>query len=284
MDCLSERFSVRRSCDVLGFRRQTYYRRKMGHRPDVEKEQEDQLLANWLLQVTSRFVAWGFWKVFYYLRLQGCIYNNKRVYRVWRELGLHLRLPPKRKRIYRKYQKLLAPKNANEGWAMDFLSDWIIGAETEGVQKQIRIVNIMDEGSRRALWTEAHRSISAKKLVTILDQVVAYLGKPKYIRCDNGPEFISSKLQAWAVQNNIELRFIQPGKPSQNGLIERLNKTLRVECLNLCWFHSMEELNDELQTWSMAYNFERPHENLNNLSPDIFEQKRANFYSNVVAA
>ena len=102
----------------------------------------------------------------------------------------------------------------------------------------MRIINIIDEGSRRALWTEAHKSISGKKLTEILDHVVEYRVKPAYIRCDNGPEFISQKLELWAQEHQIELRFIQPGKPSQNGLIERLNKTLRTECLNLCWFTS----------------------------------------------
>ena len=140
-------------------------------------------------------------------------------------------------------------------------------------QKQIRIINIMDEGSRRALWTEAHTSISAKKLTQILDYVLEYRGKPAYIRCDNGPEFISRKLCLWADKHRIELRFIQPGKPSQNGLIERLNKTLRVECLNLCWFTSLEELNEEIQTWSQTYNCLRPHENLGNLTPEQYENQ-----------
>ncbi len=279
-----ERYSVRRICDVLGFRRATYYSRKAGHRPEEEQLRADQALSDLLRAVTDRFVAWGFWKVFHYLRLNGYSYNHKRVYRVWKEAKLHLRLPPKRARIYREYQALLAPEAVNEGWAMDFVSDWVVGAQTQGNDKQIRVVNIMDECSRRALWTQAHKSISAKKLVAILNQVVAYRGKPKYIRCDNGPEFISNRLAAWAAQHDIEIKFIQPGKPSQNGLIERLNKTLRVECLNLHWFHSMEELNEELQAWSMAYNFERPHENLNHLTPELFEIKHADFYSDTVAA
>jgi len=267
--------SIRRSCRVLGFRRQTYYRRKQGHRP----EQADDELAELLHQITKRFVAWGFNKVFHYIRNQGHVINHKRVYRIWKREGLHLRLPPKRSRIYRKYQRLLSPDSINEGWAVDFVSDWVVGPN----QKQVRIVNLMDEGSRRALWTEAHHRISAKKLVTILDQVVDYRGKPAYIRCDNGPEFISQKLEIWAGKNQIELRFIQPGKPSQNGLIERLNKTLRAECLNLCWFTSMEELNEEIQNWSQTYNYERPHEHLDNITPDQFEAQNQNLYYSTVA-
>lgn len=142
----------------------------------------------------------------------------------------------------------------------------------------------MDEGSRRALWTEAHTSISAKKLIEILNHVLEYRGKPAYIRCDNGPEFISQKLEIWAKKEGIELRFIQPGKPSQNGLVERLNKTLRAECLNLCWFSTMAELNEEIQYWSQVYNNLRPHENLGNITPEKYELKNQNLYYSAVAA
>ena len=142
----------------------------------------------------------------------------------------------------------------------------------------------MDEGSRRALWTEAHSCISAKKLIEVLDQVVGYRGKPLYIRCDNGPEFISNRLRAWAGEQGIELRFIQPGKPTQNGLIERLNKTLRTECLNLTWFHSMDQLNEELQAWSQVYNLERPHESIGNGTPAAYETEHQQFYYSMVAA
>ena len=96
--------SVRRSCAVLGFRRQSYYHRKRGHRP----EERDQEIADLLYQATQRFIAWGFWMVFHYLRRQGHPWNHKRVYRIWKAEGLHLRLPPKRPKIRREYQDLLA--------------------------------------------------------------------------------------------------------------------------------------------------------------------------------
>ena len=217
--------SVRRSCAVLGFRRQTYYHRKQGHRP----EELDQIIAELLHQVTKRFIAWGFWMVFHYLRRQGHPWNHKRIYRIWKAEELHLRLPPKRPKIRREYQDLLAPERINEGWAVDFLSDWVVGPG----QEKVRIINIMDECSRKALWTEAYSFISAKTLIEALNQVIEWRGCPAYIRCDNGPEFISRQLEEWAAKHGIELRFIQPGKPSQNGLIERLNGTLRTECLNL---------------------------------------------------
>jgi putative transposase len=199
---------------------------------------------------------------------------------VWKEEGLNLRLPAQRPRIRRKYLALLAPHQINEGWAMDFVSDWTIGPTKEAA----RVINIMDECSRKALWTQAYRSISAKTLVDILDKVVQYRGKPKYIRCDNGPEFISHKLAQWAGDNKIEIRFIQPGKPSQNGLIERLNKTLRKECLNLHWFKNLRSLNESIQRWSMDYNCERPYKSLKRKTPEEYELDNQNLYYQVVAA
>ena len=269
--------SVRCCCRVLGIRRTTYYARKRGIRP----EQKDALLAKVLRVTAEEHLSWGFWKIFDYLRLHGIIQDNhKRVYRIWCEEKLNLRPSPKRQRIYREYQELLSPDGINEGWAMDFVSDWVVGP----TRKQIRIINIMDEGSRRALWTEAHKSMPGKKLTDILDNVVEYRGRPSYIRCDNGPELISNSLKEWAQKNDIELRYIQPGKPSQNGLIERLNKTLRQECLNLTWFRSLAQLNEEIQSWSQTYNLRRPHNNLGKMTPDQYEIEHQKFYYNPVTS
>ncbi len=268
--------SIRRCCRTLGFRRQTYHKRRNGHRP----EELDLQIADLLHQVTNRFVAWGFWMVFHYLRRQGHPWNHKKVYRIWKVEQLHLRLPPKRPKISRKYMDLLAPELINQGWAMDFLSDWVVGPS----QEKVRIINIMDEASRKALWTEAHSNISAKTLTDILDKVVEWRGVPAYIRCDNGPEFISQKLADWAEDKKVEIRFIQPGKPSQNGLIERLNGTLRKECLNLEWFESIPKLNEQIQEWWHIYNTIRPHSSIGYKTPDEMEILNKNFYFKPVAA
>ena len=268
--------SIRMCCAVLGFRRQTYYRRKQGHRP----EELDTEIADLLHQVVNRFVAWGFWMVFHYLRRQGYAWNHKRLYRVWKQEALHLRLPPKRPKIRRVYQDLIAPDQVNEGWAMDFVSDWVIGPG----QEKVRIINIIDECSRKALWTEAYSSISAKVLTEVLDKVIAWRGCPSYIRCDNGPEFISAKLAEWADKHQVDLRFTQPGKPTQNGLIERLNGTLRKECLNLEWFESIPKLNEQLQEWWHEYNSIRPHSSIDYQTPNEFEDVNQSLYFSVVAA
>jgi len=121
-------------------------------------------------------------------------------------------------------------------------------------------------------------------LTKILDQLIQWRGKPQYIRGDNGPEFISKELDRWAKQHQVELRFIQPGKPTQNGLIERLNQTLRRECLNLEWFQNLKELNDEIQHWWKVYNSIRPHSSISYKTPDKFEEINKNFYLRALAS
>lgn len=269
--------STRRCCAVLGFARSTYLRQEVRD----QRAAADAALRELLRQTCSKFLAWGFWMVFHYLRNQGLTQaNHKRVYRLYKAEELHLRAEPKRQRLHRTYQDLLAPDHINEGWAMDFVSDWLVGPS----QKAVRVINIVDEHSRRALWTEAHASIPASKLTEILDHLVEVRGAPCYIRTDNGPEFISKELQRWASDHGVTLRFIQPGKPSQNGICERLNKTLRKECLNLTWFTTMSALNDSIQEWSQTYNLVRPHESLGYKSPNDYETEHANLYYRMVPA
>lgn len=275
MDMVGTVYSIRRKSKVLGIRRQTYYARKKGHRP----EQEDNQIAERLHSVIQQFIAWGFWMSFHYLRSQGYLWNHKRVYRVWKAEGMHLRKPSKRPKLRRLFQDLLAPEKVNEGWAMDFVSEWVIGEE----QQRVRVINIMDEHSRKALWTEARKNIPAEDLTDILDKLVEWRGCPAYIRCDNGPEFISDKLKQWAVDNKVELRFIQPGKPTQNGLIERLNGTLRTECLNLEWFENLEHLNQRIQEWWYVYNYIRPHSSIEYKTPDKMEENSALYFKPVAA-
>ena len=120
----------------MGFRRATYRRRKAGYRPEVADEPLAKLLRH--TATDERYLSWGFWKIFHLLRNQGKLNDNhKRVYRIWRAEGLNLRRPPRRKRLHREYRDLISPDGVNEGWAMDFVSDWVVGP----TRKQVRIIN-----------------------------------------------------------------------------------------------------------------------------------------------
>lgn len=130
---------------------------------------------------------------------------------------------------------------------MDFLSDVLLSNK-----RKVRVLNILDECSRKVLLSFAATSIETRKLVKILQDLRAQKGKPAYIRCDNGPEFISRILRKFADENGIEIRFSQPGKPTQNGLVERLNGTQRYECLNLKYFKTVQEVQQELDICGAA--------------------------------
>lgn len=153
---------------------------------------------------------------------------------------------------------------------MDFLSDILLSDE-----RKVKILSVLDECSSMVLLSFAATSIKARKLVKLLQELINQKGKPAYIRCDYGPEFISHVLEKFAQQNGIEIRLSQPGKPTQNGLVERLNGTQREECLNLKYFNTVQEVEvqRDLDMWWNSCNFDRPHSALAYLTPQQFIDK-----------
>lgn len=147
--------------------------------------------------------------LFHWCRNQGKAWNKKRVYRVYKAEKLNLRKSKARKKIKRVAIKPLPAKQINEGWSMDFLSDTLVSDE-----KKVRVLNVLDECSRMVLLSFAAKSISAKKLVQLLKELVKEKGKPAYLRCDNGPEFISKELAKFTQDNAIEIRFSQRQRPT----------------------------------------------------------------------
>ena len=268
--------SIRRMSNWLRLRRSGYYEKKGKENLDSPVRSEAYVVGL-MKKIRRMHRAWGFRLIFAYMRKEGEKIGKRRAHRLYMQAKMSLHRNPKKPRIKRVFEQLLPPKKINEGWAMDFLSEWVIGER----QQSVRIINIVDECSRKDLWIEAAYSITADKLIEVLDKVVEMRGLPKYIRCDNGPEFISEKLKKWA-EKRVEIKFIQPGKPTQNGIIERLNGTVRRECLNLNWFNSLDEINQLLGKWYKTYNFDRPHASLKFKTPQAFENLNQNLYFNMV--
>jgi putative transposase len=159
---------------------------------------------------------WGFGLCFLYLRnVKGYKWNHKRVYRIYKELELNLRIKPK-KRIQRETpEPLSVPTVPNEVWSMDFMHDNL----SDG--RSFRLFNVIDDFNREGLEIEADFSLPAQRVIRSLERIMEWRGKPRVIRCDNGPEYISGALQNWADKHEIKLEHIQPGKPQQNAYIER---------------------------------------------------------------
>lgn len=252
--------SIRQACKLIKLPRSMYYYE--AHPKNRRDEQIRQVLDKW----AGQFPHYGFWLLYYRLRLMNYKWNHKPVYRVYTDLKLNMRRKPKRKLPKRKKQPLKVPAELNDTWSMDFVSDALANGYS------FRVLNLMDDCSREALAATPDTSISSKRVVRILNQILEYRDPPKKLRVDNGPEFIAKPLAKWAEKNNVELVFIQAGKPTQNGFVERLNGTIRREVLDRYWFEDLEEVRQHLDEWIIEYNPYRPHEGIGFLSPDLFVQ------------
>ena len=153
---------------------------------------------------------------------------------------------------------------------MDFISDSLWNG------KRFRVLNIMDDYSREVLAMEVGTSISSHRVIRVLAQLSKEGLKPETIRVDNGPEFISRTFRRYCLENKITIQYIQPGKPVQNGLIERFNGSYRRELLDLFVFKDIEEVDNMTFKWMNNYNRIRPHEALNNQPPLVFKNKMCN--------
>jgi len=247
--------SIRLSCATFGIS-QTCYR----YRPLLSNENEK--IAVWLLRLTEWRKRWGFGLCFLYLRnIKGFSWNHKRVYRIYRELELNLRIKPRRRLVREKPAKLAVPEIPNETWSMDFMADRLSNGRT------FRTFNVLDDFNREGLGIEVDTSISSERVTRALDRIIEWRGKPKTIRCDNGPEYISEVLAKWAKNHGIILAFIQPGKPQQNAYVERYNRTVRHEWLEMHELNSIEHAQEEATKWLWTYNNDRPNMAIGGITP-----------------
>lgn len=247
--------SIRLACDVFRVS-QTCYRYR------AKRCAENEEIANWLLRLTDHHRTWGFGLCFLYLRnVRGYGWNHKRVYRIYRELELNLRIKPRKRLVRAKPEPLIVPSAINQVWSMDFMHDQL----SDG--RGFRLLNVIDDFNREALGIEIDFSLPAERVIRTLEQIIEWRGKPAVIRCDNGPENISGAVQSWAARKQIRLDYIQPGKPQQNAYVERFNRTVRSEWLSqYCW-RDLDEVQEFATQWAWNYNHERPNMALGGFTP-----------------
>ncbi len=191
-------------------------------------------------------------------------------------MGLNIKRRPKKRLPARVKAPLTLPITQNIVWSMDFMSDSLIDG------RRFRTLNIIDDFNREALWITIAISINAHRLIRELNKLIDYRGKPEEIRVDNGPEFTSLIFIDWAKANEINIRYIQPGKPMQNSLVERFNRSYREEILSAYLFNNLSQVRRLTYQWIDHYNFCRPHEALLNLTPMQFFERfsKASFAKN----
>jgi putative transposase len=201
------------------------------------------------------------------IRNEGLQWNYKRVRRVYKLLGLNKRNKTRKRLPKRVKEPLIQPQKINQVWSMDFMHDTLENG------RKFRTLNIIDDYNREVLAIEIQFGISSRIVTNILTELLRERGKPEWIRVDNGPEFISSTLNDWCHQHGVKLQFIQPGKPSQNGFIERFNRTYRQYILDAYIFEDLSQVRILTEEWMEEYNHSRPHESLGGMAPIQFRIK-----------
>lgn len=248
-------------CRVIHIDRKTY-----AYQPRLKRE--DKMIETCLKDLSAQHPRYGFKKLFHLIRQQGLRVNHKRVYRIYCDLRLNLKRKPKKRLAPRTAEKLVQPEQLNQCWSLDFVSDVL----KQG--RRFRTANVIDDSNRECVGILAALSLPAARVTRWLDVLAETRGYPDKIRTDNGPEFISHTFKAWAKQHGIKLHYIQPGKPAQNGYIERFNRSYREAVLDMYLFETIQAVQLLTDRWLKHYNEERPHESLNNLSPLTFTQQR----------
>lgn len=198
------------------------------------------------------------------LKREHLVVNHKRTERIYREEHLSLRVRRRKKTASHGRVAIKEAEGVNELWAMDFLHDSLFDG------RRTRVLAIIDMFTRECLRLEVDTSIKGQRVVTALSQIASMRGLPGNIIVDNGPEFISNVLDAWAYERGVKLHFIRPGKPVDNAYMESFNGKFRDECLNQNWFMSLGHARQVIEEWRVDYNMVRPHSSLDDMTPIEF--------------
>lgn len=256
------RVSLRKACDISVLSTSVWYYKA--------QQRDDQALRERIKSIASARVRYGMWRIFVLLRREGWKDNHKRVHRIYKQEGLNLRIKrPRRCRAATHRSERPVCSSLHECWSMDFVADALFDG------RKIRCLTVVDNYSRKCMAIHVDQGIKGIQVVRVLDQLrVVDNVKPGKIQVDNGSEFISKELDRWAYEQNVELVFSRPGKPTDNAYIESFNGSFRDECLNTNWFLSMEDAQEKIKAWREEYNTFRPHSRLGDLTPEMFIQNQ----------
>lgn len=255
--------SQRRACRTLNQPLST-----QRYRPSV-KDDEPALLSR-ILELVGEFPRYGYRQITRLLRNEGWHVNAKRIYRLWRREGLKVpQKKVKRRRLGSSMGGIVRRKaeHPNHVWSVDFIFD----RTTNG--RPLKILVVIDEYTRECLALEVARRFTSDDFIELLTELLAIRGTPQFIRSDNGPEFIASRVRDFLAKIDVGTSYIEPGSPWQNGYVESFNSRLRNECLACEEFMTVREATDVLAHWRDTYNDRRPHSSLSGLTPTEFSSR-----------
>lgn len=250
------KISWSRICKMLSYSRtKKYYKKRMPEKDKIVKQAIDEVIG------TSRK---GREKVIRLVKRKYPSIGASRIRRVYEQSGLALSKKLRRRIKDNPANPIQIPFSSNKEWAIDFMSD----ALADG--RKIRTLNTIDHYNRECKGISIGINMPARIVIQELTKIIEKHGKPTAIRTDNGPEFRSKLFQKWMENNNIKWTRIQKGKPQQNAIIERFNRTFREDILDANIFYTIIEAQQITQKWIDEYNNERPHQSLNYKTPKSY--------------
>ena len=239
----------------------------MTQRYKTKQPDKDKALTTEINKLAKRHKRYGYRMITAKLRQDGWIVNHKRIQRIWQKQGLQVPYRRKFKKAKGTSENSCAVKKAeypNHVWTYDFMSD-----QTEDGGK-LKLLTVLDEFTRESPAIEVGRSIRARDVIAVLEYLFMVRGVPKFVRSDNGPEFIADAITKWLKRNHVETLYIAPGSPWENGYIESFNGKLRDDLLNREVFYSVKEAKVIVEQWRLEYNNHRPHSRLGYMTPAAF--------------
>lgn len=250
--------SARRACALLGVARSTLpYQLRM--------PVKDEPVIAAMRELSSQYPRYGYRRIHVFLDRCGHRMSPDRAHRIWRQAGLQVPVKRPRKRAAGSRPRPLPSQGRNQVWAYDFVYDACANGQ------QLKCLTVIDEYTREALAIDVAGGIRSGRVIEVLSRLISHHGAPRYLRSDNGPEFVSKALLRWLLAANIDTALSDPGKPWQNGSDESFNGKFRDECLSLEWFRNRTEATIMIENWRRHYNEVRPHSSLRYLTPNEFK-------------
>jgi len=237
---------------------------RSGLRRESKRAKADAPVVAQMRELAAQYPRYGYRTMQLLLIRRGASMSASRAYRLWRCAGLQVPRKRPRKRVATGRPRPTPPNSPNHVWAIDFVFDTLADG------RSLKCLTVVDEWTRESLAIDG---IRAARVIEVLARLVSLRGAPRYLRCDNGPEFVSRALLRWMASEGIETAFIDPGKPWQNGTNESFNGRFRDECLSMEWFRSLTEARAVIETWRKHYNETRPHSSLGGMTPTEFMSK-----------
>ena len=252
--------SLRRACALLRVPRST-----IGYESRLAKKDAPVLEA--MHELAGQYPRYGYRRIQVFLERRGIKIGVDRTHRLWRLAKLQVPRKRPRRRVATNRPRPLAPEQAQQVWAYDFVFDGC------GNGQQLKCLTVVDEYTRECLAIDVKGSIRSRQVIEVLSRLVSTHGSPRYLRSDNGPEFVSRAVLQWFTTASIDTAYIDPGKPWQNGSNESFNGKFRDECLSLEWFPDRINAKITIEDWRKHYNEVRPHSSLGNKTPLEFKQE-----------